>query len=63
VGTFQSWHDNGQLNEQIEMRSGKPDGHALAYFASGYVKSETEVSNGTIISQKTWKDGERKTAQ
>jgi antitoxin component YwqK of YwqJK toxin-antitoxin module len=58
-GTFRSWHNNGHLSEQIEMKLGKADGIAWAWYPSGFVKAETTVRDGQILSQKTWKDGER----
>jgi antitoxin component YwqK of YwqJK toxin-antitoxin module len=58
-GTFRSWHDNGKLNEQIPMNLGKPDGLAWAYYPSGFLKAETTVRDGQVLSRKTWKDGEK----
>jgi antitoxin component YwqK of YwqJK toxin-antitoxin module len=59
TGTFRSWHDNGQLSEQIEMKLGKADGVALAYYPSGFMKAETTVQDGQILNRTSWKDGER----
>jgi antitoxin component YwqK of YwqJK toxin-antitoxin module len=62
VGTFQSWHENGQLSEQIPMLNGQPDGTAWAYYPSGFVKAETAVDHGKILSRKSWRDGEHRQA-
>jgi antitoxin component YwqK of YwqJK toxin-antitoxin module len=59
TGTFRSWHDNGQLSEQIEMKPGRADGLAWAYYPSGFVKTETTMRDGQILNRKFWKDGER----
>jgi antitoxin component YwqK of YwqJK toxin-antitoxin module len=56
---WQSWHDNGQLSEQIDMNLGQADGIAWAYYPSGFVKAETTVRDGQILDRKSWKDGER----
>jgi antitoxin component YwqK of YwqJK toxin-antitoxin module len=60
IGTFRSWHDNGHLSEQIEMKLGRPDGVALAYYPSGFLKAETTVHDGQVQERKVWNDGERK---
>jgi antitoxin component YwqK of YwqJK toxin-antitoxin module len=60
IGTFRSWHDNGQLSEQIEMKLGLPDGVALAYYPSGFLKAETTVHEGQVLERKLWNDGDRK---
>src|SRR5262245_27225220 len=60
TGSFRSWHDNGQLSEQIEMKLGKPDGVALAFYPSGFLKAETTAHNGEVVSRESWPDGERK---
>ena len=60
TGTFRSWHDNGQLSEQIEMKLGRPDGVAFAYYHSGFLKAETTMHDGQVQERKVWNDGERK---
>ena len=60
IGTFRSWYDNGHLSEQIEMKVGRPDGIALAYYPSGFLKAETTVHDGQVQQRKVWNDGERK---
>jgi antitoxin component YwqK of YwqJK toxin-antitoxin module len=58
TGTFRSWHDNDKIAEQIKMKLGIPDGVAWAYYPSGFVKAETTVREGQVLSRKAWKDGE-----
>jgi len=62
TGTFRSWHDNGQLNEEIEMKGGKPDGLGRAWYPSGFLKAQTTLSNGEVVARETWKDGQRRSA-
>jgi antitoxin component YwqK of YwqJK toxin-antitoxin module len=57
-GLFRRWHENGHLAEQIEMRRGVPNGTALAYFPSGFLKTEAKLQEGRLIEQRSWKDGE-----
>ena len=59
VGVFKSWHENGHLNEEIEMQAGKPQGKAWSHYPSGCLKSASVVSNGAVLEQKCWKDGEK----
>jgi antitoxin component YwqK of YwqJK toxin-antitoxin module len=59
-GVFRRWHDNGQLAEVIPMEHGEPNGSAIAYYASGFVKAETQTSAGKIFERKTWADGEHR---
>jgi antitoxin component YwqK of YwqJK toxin-antitoxin module len=57
-GIFRRWHENGHLAEQIEMRRGVPDGTALAYFPSGFLKTEAKLQDGHLVEKRSWKDGE-----
>lgn len=61
-GTFRSWHDNGQLAEQIQMKQGNPDGEARAFYRSGFVKTQTLISAGKVLSQQSWEDGRHQSA-
>lgn len=59
-GVFRRWYDNGQLAELIPMAHGEPNGSAIAYYASGFVRAETQTSAGKVIRRKTWADGEHR---
>jgi antitoxin component YwqK of YwqJK toxin-antitoxin module len=57
-GVFKRWHDNGVLAEEISLRSGVPDGLSRSYYPDGCRKAEAHLSNGTVVDQKSWTDGE-----
>jgi antitoxin component YwqK of YwqJK toxin-antitoxin module len=57
-GVFKRWHDNGILAEEISLRSGVPDGLSRSYYPDGCRKAEAHLSNGTVVDQKSWTDGE-----
>jgi antitoxin component YwqK of YwqJK toxin-antitoxin module len=57
-GLFRRRYETGALAEEVEMKSGEPDGIAKAYFPNGSLKSQTTLKSGRIIGQKMWKDGE-----
>ena len=40
------------------MKNGQPDGVAVAYYPSGFVKARTKVENGKVIDRNTWVDGQ-----
>ena len=61
-GVFRRWNESGVLTEEVEMKEGQPDGTSRSYFPSGYVKREVALSNGTVLSEKTWADGEMRGA-
>lgn len=60
TGLFRRWHDNGQLAEEVNMRDGNADGPSVAFYPSGFLKAEAELKNGNVVTQKFWKDGEKK---
>lgn len=60
TGVFRRWHDNGQLAEEVNMRDGNADGPSAAFYPSGFLKAEAELKNGNVVTQKFWKDGEKK---
>jgi len=62
-GPFRRWHENGKLAEEMVLKSGAPDGKAVSYFPSGYIQAETTLSNGVLVHQAHWKDGERASLQ
>ena len=57
-GVFQSWHENGQLAERIQMMQGQPDGEAWGCYASGFAKAKTFVRAGQMLAQTHWADSE-----
>ena len=58
TGLFRRWYDNGQLAESMQMRDGQPEGLALAYYPSGFVRAETTIQNGRTLQRNFWKDGQ-----
>ena len=58
-GVFKHWHENGNLAEEVPMRGGNADGLARSYYPSGCLKAEAHLSEGKVVDQKSWKDGER----
>ena len=59
-GLFRRWHPNGALAEEVLMKDGKPDGPSLAYFPSGFLKARVLMSNGIVVEETRWKDGEER---
>ena len=60
VGVFKRWHENGVLAEEVTMRAGNPDGVVRAYYPSGCRKTEAHLSNGNVLDQKNWPDGDKR---
>ncbi len=58
-GLFRRWHENGQLAEELSLVSGAPDGVAKSWFPSGSPKAEVTLSEGRVVTQRFWKDGEQ----
>jgi len=59
-GVFRHWHQDGTLAEEITMKDGVEQGPARAYYPSGWVRTELLMQDGKLVSQKSWKDGEKK---
>ena len=57
-GRVERWHTNGVLSEVIQMKHGKADGESWSFYPSGYRKSYAVLSDGVVLRQESWKDGE-----
>lgn len=57
-GVFRRWHENGTLAEEIPMKAGQPHGLARSFFESGFEKAEARLSEGQVLEQHFWNDGE-----
>lgn len=58
-GVFRHWHQDGTLAEEITLRDGVQEGVARAYYSSGSVRTELMMHDGKMVSQKSWKEGEK----
>jgi antitoxin component YwqK of YwqJK toxin-antitoxin module len=59
-GIFRRWSERGSLIDQVVFVLGQPDGDALTYFESGFIKEWRRMRDGKIVEQKSWQDRERK---
>jgi len=57
-GAFSRYYEDGQLAESIILKNGLPDGRSCSYYPSGFLKAEARLTEGKVIEQKFWKDGE-----
>ncbi len=58
-GRYRQWYVDGTLQSEVQLFEGEPNGISRAWFPSGYLKAEVEMDNGTLVSRKSWEDGER----
>ena len=59
-GLFRRWHQDGTLAEEIPMQDGQQEGVGRAWYPSGCLQMEVEMRAGKVVSNQSWKDGERK---
>lgn len=59
-GPFRRWSESGAPAERAEFVSGQPNGIAVAYFASGFLKTRAKMKDGKVLEQTSWKDGEHR---
>ena len=59
-GPFQKWHENGQLSQEIEMQTGEAHGRSRAWFESGFLKALVTLTNGIVVEQAFYEDGQQK---
>lgn len=57
-GTFRKWHENGRLAQELHMRDGEAHGLPRAWHASGYLKARVTLTNGTVLEQEFFEDGQ-----
>jgi antitoxin component YwqK of YwqJK toxin-antitoxin module len=57
-GKFRRWHPNGNPAELTHFVRGLPHGSSSAYYASGYVRARVTLSEGRILDQLFFNDGE-----
>jgi antitoxin component YwqK of YwqJK toxin-antitoxin module len=57
-GIFSRYYEDGRLAESITLKNGLPDGRSSSYYPSGFLKAEARLTEGKMIEQKFWKDGE-----
>lgn len=59
-GVFRRWYETGGPWEELSLRADVPDGVSRAFYTSGFLKSEAVLRQGSIVTQRFWKDGERR---
>jgi antitoxin component YwqK of YwqJK toxin-antitoxin module len=57
-GVFRSWHENGQLAEEIAMKADHPSGEARSWYPSGFLKAAIGTNLTGKIEHRNWSDGE-----